>query len=268
MRNTRHMLWMRRLAMTWTMLGIVLSAPVTASQIDPAAAWRDYRQTETMRQPAVEFPYQHCFQRAATAYDLPVSLLLAVARGESNFDPSAVSSANAHGLMQILWPGTARHLGFTRLAELHDPCANVDAGARYLVELLQRYDGDMHLTLAAYNYGPGRIPVDGSQVPNGARWYSSYIYRHLRYVLGDSLPQALPKDWQGDGELELAIFAAPYRAQAFVESLQLTAPALRLDWFREDTARHRVVLLYATREEHDVALKLLSAAGFPMDVRS
>jgi hypothetical protein len=248
--------------------GMMITAPVAASQIDPAVAWREYRQSETARQPALDFPYEHCFHRAAAAHGLPVSLLLAVARGESNFNPAAVSSANAHGLMQILWPGTAKHLGFSRLSELHDPCANVDAGARYLVELLQRYDGDMHLTLAAYNYGPGRIPVDGSNVPDGARWYSSYIYRHLRYVLGDSLPQTLPKDWQGDGQLELAIFAAPYRAEAFVESLQLTAPALRLDWFREDTARHRVVLLYANRAEYDTALRLLSAAGFPLDVRS
>ncbi len=257
---------MATLAISLAVFGTVVTAPVAASQVDPAVAWREYRQSETNRQPALDFPYEHCFRRAAAAHDLPVSLLLAVARGESNFNPAAVSSANAHGLMQILWPGTAKHLGFSRLSELHDPCANVDAGARYLVELLQRYDGDMHLTLAAYNYGPGRIPVDGSHVPDGARWYSSYIYRHLRYVLGDRLPQTLPKDWEGDGQLELAIFAAPYRAEAFVESLQLTAPALRLDWFREDTARHRVVLLYASREEYDTALNLLSAAGFPLEV--
>ncbi len=235
-----------------------------ASQVDPSRAWREFRRSETGRDPALTFPYEHCFRRAAAAHELPVSLLLAVARGESNFNTNAVSSANARGLMQILWPGTARHLGFTQLSELHQPCANVDAGARYLVELLERYDGDMHLALAAYNYGPARIPVDGSRVPDGARWYSSYIYRHLRYVLGDRLPDTLPKNWTGEGELELAIFAAPYRAEAFVESLQLTAPALRLEWFREDTARHRVVLLYASREEYDSALRLLAAAGFPM----
>jgi hypothetical protein len=243
----------------------LVAAAVEAAQIDPAAAWSQYRRAETGRDPALKFPYEHCFRSAAATHDLPVSLLLAVARGESNFDPDAVSSANARGLMQILWPGTARHLGFTSLSQLHQPCANVDAGARYLAELLERYQGDMHLALAAYNYGPGRIPVDGSRVPDGARWYSSYIYRHLRYVLGDRLPRTLPKNWQGEGELELAIFAAPYRAEAFVESLQLTAPALRLDWFREDTARHRVVLLYADRKEYDAAVRLLAAAGFPVE---
>jgi len=232
---------------------------------DPAVAWQRYRLEEIDRDPAMNFPYEHCFRRAATAHDLPLTLLLAVARGESNFDPQARSSANAHGLMQILWPTTARHLGFTRLTELHDPCRNVDAGARYLVELLGRYDGDLHLALAAYNYGPRRIPVDGSQVPDGARWYSGYIYRHLRYVLGDRTPRQAADEWTGERELELAVFAAPYRARAFVESLQLTAPALRLEWFRQDTASHRVVLLYGSQNEYDTGLDLLAAAGFPME---
>lgn len=257
---------MRRLSlMVCLAVWCAAAATAHAAQIDPAVAWGKYRRAETGRDPALKFPYEHCFRRAAAAHDLPVSLLLAVARGESNFDPDAVSSANARGLMQILWPGTARHLGFTSLSDLHRPCANVDAGARYLAELLERYQGDMHLALAAYNYGPARIPVDGSRVPDGARWYSSYIYRHLRYVLGDRLPRTLPRNWEGEGELELAIFAAPYRAEAFVESLQLTAPALRLDWFREDTARHRVVLLYADRKEYDAAVRLLAAAGFPVE---
>jgi hypothetical protein len=239
----------------------------SARVADPAIAWQQYRLQEAHRDPALSFPFEHCFRRAAAAHDLPVTLLLAVARGESNFDPRARSSANAHGLMQILWPTTARHLGFSSLTDLHDPCRNVDAGARYLVELLERYDGDLHLSLAAYNYGPARIPVDGSRVPDGARWYSSYIYRHLRYVLGDRAPRDRAADWTGERELELAVFAAPYRAQAFVESLQLAAPALRLEWFRQDTGRHRVVLLYGSPHEYDTGLRLLAAAGFPMETQ-
>lgn len=123
----------------------------------------------------------------------------------------------------------------------------------------------MHLALAAYNYGPRRIPVDGSRVPDGARWYSGYIYRHLRYVLGDRSPQHIPENWTGERELELAVFAAPYRAKAFVEILQLTAPALRLEWFRRDTANHRVVLLYGSQSEYQSGLRMLAAAGFPME---
>jgi soluble lytic murein transglycosylase-like protein len=165
--------------------------------------------------------------------------------------------------MQILWPTTANHLGFERLEQLYDPCRNVDAGARYLKELLARYDGDLHLSLAAYNYGPGRIPTDGGLIPRGAEWYSGYIYRHLRYVLGDRRP-AGRSDWRGEGEIELAVFAAPYRAEAFVQTLQAAAPGLRLEWFRQDVARFRVVMLYADGGEYDRARSELAAAGFPI----
>ena len=228
-----------------------------------AERWQSYLERESGADPALEFPYAHCFRRAAGVHDLPETLLLAVARGESNFDVRARSSANAYGLMQILWPGTARHLGFGSLEELFDPCRNVDAGARYLKELLVRYDGDLHLALAAYNYGPGRISTDGAAVPRGAEWYSGYIYRHLRYVLGERRAPG-GGDWRGEGEIELAVFAAPYRAEAFVEALQIAAPALRLEWFRQDAARFRVVLLYADGGEYDRSRDLLAAAGFPI----
>lgn len=231
---------------------------------DPDLQWQAYLLTEADRDPALGLPYAHCFRRASAAHDVPITLLLAVARGESNFDPRAKSSANAHGLMQILWPTTARHLGFERLEELYDPCRNVDAGTRYLKELLARYDGDVHRSLAAYNYGPNRIPVEGGSIPSGANWYSGYIYRHLRYVLGDGVPAGTSRDWSKEGEIELAVFAAPYRARAFVEALQLTAPSLRLEWFRRDVAQHRVVMLYANRQEYESGRRLLAAAGFPV----
>jgi hypothetical protein len=230
---------------------------------DLTERWRSYLEQDSDTGPVLDFPYRDCFVRAASAHGLPETLLLAVARGESNFDPRARSSANAYGLMQILWPTTARHLGFESLEELYDPCRNVDAGARYLRELMGRYQGDLHLSLAAYNYGPGRIPADGGPVPRGAEWYSGYIYRHLRYVLGERAP-AGPGQWRREGEVELAVFAAPYRAEAFVETLQTVAPALRLEWFRQDVARFRVVMLYADGTEYDRGRSLLAAAGFPI----
>jgi len=105
------------------------------------------------------YPYQGCFELAARAYDVPVELLLAVAATESNWNPDARSHANAHGIMQIQWPGTARRLGFERVAELYNPCLNIDAGARYLRELLDSHNGSVGRALAAYNYGPARISV-------------------------------------------------------------------------------------------------------------
>lgn len=119
-------------------------------------------------------PYNHCFQKSAERHDMPVSLLRAVAAVESNFNPRARSHANAHGLMQIQWPGTARHLGVRRISELYDPCRNVDLGAKYLRELHGRYGGDTRRALAAYNYGPGRIKTSGS-IPRGASRYAQKV---------------------------------------------------------------------------------------------
>ena len=262
--NKTRMAWLLALVAGWLPFATDARTPTG----DPDTQWKTYLAADAGRNPALGLPYAHCFKKSSAAHGVPVTLLMAVARGESNFDPRAKSSANAHGLMQILWPTTAKHLGFARLDDLYDPCRNIDAGTRYLKELLKRYDGDLHLALAAYNYGPQRIPVEGGAIPSGASWYSGYIFRHLQYVLGEglpgSLPGSLPRDWSNEGEIELAIFAAPYRARAFVEALQVTAPSLRLDWFRQDVARHRVVFLYADRAEYDKGRRLLSAAGFPL----
>ena len=147
---------------------LLLAASSYASRPDLEAAWQNYSASQTSLRPAYTFPHATCFRAAALAHGLPESLLLAVARGESDFDARARSHANAHGVMQILWPQTARHLGIDRLSELYEPCTNIDAGARYLKELLARYDGNLHLSLAAYNYGPGRIAKDGYAIPAGA----------------------------------------------------------------------------------------------------
>lgn len=249
-----------RLALSVAVMLAVTGAAVAAN-VPVAEAWRRYADSNET-EPARPVPFEACFRQAAAAHGLPMALLVAVARGESNFDPDAVSSANAHGLMQIQWPGTGRHLGFRRVSDLHNPCRNVDAGARYLKELLSRYGGDMHLALAAYNYGPGRVEPGSDSIPAGAEWYSAYIFRHLEYVLGQRDPAGVPSEWDNDRQLELAIFRAPYRAAAFVEALGRRAPGLRLDWFRQDVARFRVVLLYSSRSEKAEGLRRLASAGF------
>jgi len=234
---------------------------------DLDAQWRTYAHSQVTAEPAYKFPHATCFKAAALQYDLPETLLLAVARGESDFEATARSRANAHGVMQILWPGTARHLGIHRLSDLYDPCTNIDAGARYLRELLQTYGGNMHLALAAYNYGPGRIARDGNNIPTGATWYSGYIYRHLNYVLGSGATRKpVPDTLYSDiGQSTLLTFGEPYRAAAFIENLEKKAPNLSLDWFRRGTGEFEVVMTYADRAEFDRSAGQLRNAGFRID---
>lgn len=246
---------------------MVLALTADASRPDLDAAWQDYSTNQASLQPAYTFPHATCFRAASLAYGLPESLLLAVARGESDFEATARSRANAHGVMQILWPDTAKHLGIHRLSDLYDPCTNIDAGTRYLKELLSRYDGNLHLALAAYNYGPGRINKNGYGIPSGAEWYSGYIYRHLNYVIGSgSITKPVPDTLYSDiGQSTLLTFGEPYRAEAFIERLEKQSPGLKLDWFRRGTGEFEVVLTYADREEFDTSARHLASAGFRLD---
>lgn len=250
-----------------TLLVVALASATSLSDGDADLAWRNYLQNETSLPPSYQFPYSHCFRSSSLAHALPETLLLAVARGESDFNATARSKANAHGVMQIQWPGTARHLGIFRLTELYDPCTNIEAGARYLNELLQQYDGNLHLALAAYNYGPSRIAKDGSDIPPGAEWYSGYILQHLDYVLGDRNPKKpLGEHLYSElGRTTLVSFAEPYRAAAFVGSMEQLSPGLQLDWFRHDVGRFSVVLIYEGKDDFQRSAALLANAGFRLD---
>ncbi|CAM3440978.1 transglycosylase SLT domain-containing protein [Nocardioides dubius] len=97
-------------------------------------------------------PYAHLFNSAGAKYGVSPELLAAVARQESGYDPRAVSSAGAQGLMQLM-PATARGLG---VSDSFDPKQAVDGAARLMSDLLDRF-GRTDLALAAYNAGPGAV---------------------------------------------------------------------------------------------------------------
>jgi len=105
-------------------------------------------------------PFEKLIRAAAERYGMDADLIHCVVAIESNFNPKAVSPKKASGLMQLL-PQTAAHYN---VKNIFDPEENINAGTRYLKELLAKYH-DLTLALAAYNAGPERVDQYGRRVP-------------------------------------------------------------------------------------------------------
>ena len=202
------------------------------------------------------YPYQSCFEIASRMHDVPVDLLLAVAATESNWDPDARSQANAHGIMQIQWPGTARHLGVRRVSELYNPCLNIELGARYLRELLDASGGDVQRALAAYNYGPGRIGR-AAELPDGARAYADRVATRQQHInarasdAGDRLMVA-----RG------VVFESGIRANRFAGLLNRQIDSARFESVRESNGRHRVQMHVSETGLSSTDVATLEALGW------
>lgn len=141
----------------------------TATGSDAAAV----RSTADSTPPEETALINQSIREAAGKYNLSASLIESVIRTESNFQPDAVSPAGAQGLMQLM-PGTARDLG---VSDPFDIQQNIDGGSRYLRQMLDRFDGNVKLALAAYNAGPGTVERYNGDVPY--RETRNYVRRVL-----------------------------------------------------------------------------------------
>ena len=105
--------------------------------------------------------YQSLVASAAKKHEVPVWLVSAVIHAESFYNPNAVSSAGAVGLMQLM-PDTANRYG---VYDRQNPQQNIDGGVHYLKDLLEMFNGDLKLTLAAYNAGENAVKKYGNRIP-------------------------------------------------------------------------------------------------------
>jgi hypothetical protein len=140
--------------------------------------------------------YDEPIRQAATLYQLPEELVRAVIMVESNFDPRAVSTAGAQGLMQMM-PETAARM---EVRDSFDPRENIFGGVRYLRVLANLFNGDLELTVAAYNAGEGAVMRHGGIPPFAET--QEYVVKVLTYyrqframtAVSHSAPASKPDD--------------------------------------------------------------------------
>lgn len=174
-----------RRAFITPILCLLGAAPVAAGEIHMSVAANGVVVLSNLRGSAnADLKFDERFDAwvaaSAARHQLPEALLHAVIMTESSYNPRALSPAGAAGLMQLM-PSTARDMG---VKDVWDPADNIEGGARYLRRLIDLFDNDLVLALAAYNAGPAAVRAQGQGIPENTetqRYVPAVMerYRHL-----------------------------------------------------------------------------------------
>lgn len=119
------------------------------------------------------------FSKASDKYNVDINLLKAIGKAESDFRLDVVSKSGAQGVMQLM-PATAKYLGVN---DPFDPEQNIMGGSKYIKELLDKYDGDTKLALAAYNAGSNNVAKYGGIPP--FKETQNYVKNVMKYMSKD-----------------------------------------------------------------------------------
>ena len=152
--------------------GSGMGGPIARPSPGGAGVGRSHASAVTRIELSTRFKaVRHLIREAASEHGLEFELLQAVIATESGFDPGAVSPKGAVGLMQLI-PETAERFGVRPQGRqsvsdrLTDPRTNIQAGSRYLAWLINYFNGDVRLAVAAYNAGEGAVLKAGRRIPN------------------------------------------------------------------------------------------------------
>jgi len=155
-------------------VSLAASAEVAVTRDDPQPSPAYGMQGERDFHPIIE--------RVAESYEIDPALIKAIVMAESSFNAMAVSKRGARGLMQLM-PSTAESLG---VEDSFNPEHNISGGVKYFKRLLDRYDGDITLALAAYNAGSAKVRKYNGVPPfKATQIYITKVIEYYRYYKGE-----------------------------------------------------------------------------------
>lgn len=198
---------------------------------------------------------EQIFIEASEKYNVPLNLLKAVAKQESDFNQNSLSHSGAQGIMQLM-PATARFLG---VKDAFDPQENIMGGAKYLSQKLKMYNGDITLALAAYNAGSGNVSKYGGVPPfaetqNYVKKVRAYMQQDIKIpditvnVSGKSASGTVSAKRQAAASsLELKASEAPIAQNPSGQLLSVSENSM------EKTMQEKLALYYQEQEKASVS---------------